>query len=157
MRLGWRSMKHLMSLLLALCLASCVHTAAMPLTTPSGEPVVIRVPNVPAGGQAKPSQLMAIDEQLLEGVTSDTLVWRYFPDLEGQITARATLMGIVGEVKTKRGQTIQAYVPIVVLQSDAPAPRVEDAAKRMAVDLYRRAKKTCDVYPLSQIADKPKS
>jgi hypothetical protein len=150
-------MKHLLALLLALCLASCVHTAAAPVATPSGEPVAIRVPDVPTGGSAKPSQLMAIDERLLEGVTSETLVWRYFPDLEGRVTARATLVGIVGEVKTKRGRTIHAYVPIVVLQSDAPAPRVEDAAKRMAVDLYRRAKKTCEVYPLSQIADKPKS
>lgn len=150
-------MKHLLALLLALCLPSCVHTAAAPVATPSGEPVAIRVPDVPTGASAKPSQLMAIDERLLEGVTSETLVWRYFPDLEGRVTARATLVGIVGEVKTKRGRTIHAYVPIVVIQSDAPAPRVEDAAKRMAVDLYRRAKKTCEVYPLSEIADKPKS
>lgn len=148
-------MKEVLTLLLALCLASCVHTAAAPVSTPSGEPVAIRVPGVPTGASAKPSQLMAIDEQLLDGVTSETLVWRYFPDLEGRVTARATLVGVVGEVITKRGRTIHAYVPIVVLQSDAPAPRVEDAAKRMAVDLYRRAKKTYDVYPLSQIADNP--
>lgn len=142
--------------LIAVGLASCVHTALAPLSTPKGEPVVISVPGVPKGGKAKPSQLMAIDEKLMEGITPDTLVWKYFPELEGHGRAQAQLMGVVGEVRTKRGEAIYAYLPLVALQAPAPASRVEDAANKLAADLYQRAKKTCQVYPVSQIADLPK-
>jgi hypothetical protein len=146
-------MNRLLVLLLACVCASCVHTAAAPMATPSGEPAVIRVPGVAKGQQAKPSQLLAIDEQLLEGVTAETLVWRYFPDLEGKVSAEATLMGIVGDLETKGGREFHGYVPIIVLRANAPAARVEAAAARMAVDLYARAKKISEVYRLSQLAD----
>ena len=56
-------MKWLLLLILALGLASCTHTALAPLTTPGGVPIAIRVPGVPAGGQARPSQVLAIDEK----------------------------------------------------------------------------------------------
>jgi len=150
----WETMKRLLPLLLlACCLASCVHTAAAPMSTPSGEPAAMRVRGVAKGRQAMPSQLLAIDEQLLAGVTAETLVWRYFPDLEGKVSAEATLMGIVGDLETTSGKQFHGYVPIVVLRANAPAARVEEAAARMAVDLYARAKKISEVYPLSQLAD----
>ncbi len=118
---------------------------------------MIGIPNVPKGGKAKRSQVMAIDEMLLDGLTPDTLIWRYFPELEGSGSAEAALMGVFGEAKTKKGETIHAYLPLVVLRATAPPARVEEAATKMAADLYRRAKKSGHVYPMSQIADRPKS
>lgn len=148
-------MKWLLLLTLVLGLGSCTHTALAPITNPAGVPVAIRVPDVPLGGQARPSQVMAIDEKLLEGVTRETLVWKYFPELEGRGSADATLVGVVGEVKTKSGKRIHIYLPIVAMQADAPAARVDEAAMKMGRDLYQRAKKTCEVYPVSEIADAP--
>ena len=149
-------MLRLIPLLLALCLVSCLHTAVAPLLSPAGEPIAIRVPGVAKGEKAKLSQLMAIDEKLLAGVTSETLVWKYFPELEGKGSPKAQLFGIVGEVKTKRGESIYAYIPAVAVQAPAPASRVEEAAGKLATDLYQRAKKTCEIYPASQIAKLPK-
>ncbi len=148
-------MKWLSLLILALGLASCTHTALAPITTPAGVPIAIRVPDVPPGGQARPSQVLAIDEKLLEGVTRETLIWKYFPELEGRGSADATLVGVVGEVRTKRGRQIHIYLPLVAMEADAPAARVDEAATKMGRDLYQRAKKTCEIYPLSEISDAP--
>ncbi|WP_193212645.1 hypothetical protein [Luteolibacter marinus] len=150
-------MRHVIISLLGLFLAACAHTAVAPVSSPSGEAVVIQIPGVPKGGKPKASQVMAIDEMLLEGMTPDTLIWRYFPELEGKGSAEATVVGLVGETKTKGGETICAYLPIVGVRATAPAARVEEAAARMGADMYRKAKKNAKVYPLSQIADKPKS
>lgn len=153
--MGFRThpMKSLLPLIFAGGLISCVHTAAFPMATPAGEPVVLRVPGVAKGAAALPSQLLAIDEKLLAGVTPETLVWRYFPDLEGKTSAEVALMGIVGDVETQSGRVFHAYLPIVVLRAKAPAARVEAAAARMAVDLHARAEKIGEVLPLSQLAD----
>lgn len=148
-------MKWLLLLTLALGLASCTHTALAPITTPAGVPIAIRVPDVPVGGKARPSQVLAIDEKLLEGVTPETLIWKYFPELEGRGSADAGLVGVVGEVKTKGGKRIHIYLPLVAMQADAPAARVDEAATKMGRDLYQRAKKTCEIYPLSEISDAP--
>lgn len=148
-------MRHLAALLLAVFLASCVHTAVSPISTPSGEPVIIGVRDVPRGGQPKRSQIMAINETLLEGTTPETLVWKYFPELEGRGQAAAAVTGLVGEATTKGGRKICAYVPFVVVRATAPPARVEEAAAKMGADLYRRARKAGDVYPLSQIAKQP--
>jgi hypothetical protein len=148
-------MKWLLLLILALGLASCGHTALAPITTPSGVPVAIRVPDVPVGGEARPSQVLAIDEKLLEGVTSETLIWKYFPELEGRGTASVVLVGVVGEVETKRGKRIHIYLPLVAMEADAAAARVDEAAAAMGRDLYQRAKKSFEVYPLSEISDQP--
>jgi len=149
-------MRHVISLLLALFLASCAHTAVAPVSTPSGEPVLIGIPNVPKGEKPKRSQVMAINETLLEGMTHQTLIWKYFPELEGKGDAKATVLGLVGQVKTKKGKVIDAYVPLVAIRATAPPARVEEAAAKMGADLYRRAQKAGDVYPASQIADRPK-
>jgi hypothetical protein len=148
-------MKWLLLLILALGLASCGHTALAPITTPAGVPVAVRIPDVPVGGQPRPSQVLAIDEKLLEGVTSETLIWKYFPELEGRGTAAVTLVGVVGEVQTKRGKRIHIYLPLVAMKADASAARVDEAAAAMGRDLYQRARKTCEVYPLSEISDQP--
>ena len=148
-------MKWLLLLILVLGLPTCTHTALAPITTPAGVPIAIRVPDVPVGGKARPSQLLAIDEKLLEGVTPETLVWKYFPELEGRGSAAAGLVGVVGEVRIKGGKRVHIYVPLVAMQADAPAARVDEAATKMGRDLYQRAKKTCEVYPVSEIADAP--
>jgi hypothetical protein len=148
-------MKWLLLLMLALGLASCTHTALAPITTPGGVPIAIRVPDVPVGGEARPSQVMAIDEKLLEGMTRETLIWKYFPELEGRGSVDAALVGVVGEVETKRGKRIHIYLPLVAMRADAPASRVDEAATRMGRDLYQRAKKTCEIYPLSEISNAP--
>ena len=70
--------------------------------------------------------------------------------------AAVIVTGLVGEAKTKSGKTIAAYVPLVVMRATAPPARVEEAAAKMGADLYRRAQKAGDVYPISQIADRPK-
>ncbi len=148
-------MKWLLLLILALGLASCGHTALAPITTPAGVPIAIRVPDVPVGGEARPSQVLAIDEKLLEGVTSETLIWKYFPELEGRGTASVALVGVVGEVRTKAGKRIHIYLPLVAMEADASPARVDEAAAAMGRDLYQRAKKTCEIYPLSEISDQP--
>lgn len=148
-------MKWLLLLTLVFGLASCTHTALAPITTPAGVPIAIRVPDVPLGGKARPSQVLAIDEKLLEGVTSETLVWKYFPELEGRGSAEAGLVGVLGEVKIKGGKRVHIYLPLVAMQADAPASRVDEAATKMGRDLYQRAKKTCEIYPVSEIADAP--
>jgi hypothetical protein len=148
-------MKWLALLLLALGLASCSHVALAPITNPAGVPIAIRVPDVPVGGQARPSQVLAIDEKLLEGVTRETLIWKYFPELEGRGSADVTLVGVVGEVRTKAGKPIHIYLPLVAMQADAPASRVEEAATKMGRDLYQRARKTCEIHPVSEIANAP--
>lgn len=135
-----------------MCLVSCVHTAVAPLMSPAGEPIAIRVPGVQAGEEAKPSQLMAVDEKLFAGVTPQTLVWKYFPELEGKGAPKAQLVGAVGKMKTKRGEWIYGYVPLVAVQAPAPAPRVEEVAGKLATDLYQQAKKNFEVYPASQIS-----
>ena len=145
----------LLTLVFGLGLASCTHTALAPITNPAGVPIAIRVPDVPIGGKARPSQLLAIDEKLLEGVTPETLIWKYFPELEGRGSAAAALVGVVGEVKIKGGKRVHVYVPLVAMQADAPAARVDEAATKMGRDLYQRAKKTCEVYPVSEISDTP--
>lgn len=145
----------LMMMMLAFGLVSCTHTALAPITTPAGVPIAIRVPDVPLGGQARPSQVLAIDEKLLDGVTPETLIWKYFPELEGRGSAAAGLVGVVGEVKTKGGKQIHIYLPLVAMQADAPAARVDEAATKMGRDLYQRARKTCEIYPLSEISDAP--
>ena len=99
---------------------------------------------------------MAINETLLEGTTPQTLIWKYFPELEGKGDAAVTVIGVVGDAKTKSGKTIDAYVPLVVMRATAPPARVEEAAAKMGADLYTRAKKAGDVYPASQIAKRPK-
>ena len=149
-------MRRVITLLSAVFLASCAHTAVSPISTPSGEPVVIGIRGVPKDGQPKRSQLMAINETLLEGITPQTVVWKYFPELEGKGSAEIGVIGAVGEAKTKSGKTIDAYVPIVVVRATAPPARVEEAAGKIGADLYRRAQKAGDVYPMSQIADRPK-
>ena len=58
-------------------------------------------------------------------------------------------------MSTKRGKQIQIYVPLVLMEADAPAARVEEAATRMGRDLYQRAKKTYEIYPVSDIANAP--
>ena len=75
--------------------------------------------------------------RLPPAASAETLVWRYFPDLEGKVSAEATLMGIVGDLETTSGKQFHGYVPIVVLRANAPAARVEEAAARMA--LHRSA------------------
>ncbi len=149
-------MRHVITLLFAVFLASCAHTAIAPVSTPSGEPVIIGIRGVPKGGEPKRSQVMAINETLLEGTTPETLIWKYFPELEGKGDAAVIVTGLVGEAKTKSGKTIAAYVPLVVMRATAPPARVEEAAAKMGADLYRRAQKAGDVYPISQIADRPK-
>ena len=149
-------MRHVITLLFALFLASCAHTAIAPVSSPSGEPVLIGVRDVPKGSKPKRSQIMAINETLMEGMTPQTLIWKYFPELEGKGDAAVTVVGVVGEAKTKSGKVIDAYVPLVVMRATAPPARVEEAAAKMGADLYRRAKKAGDVYPASQIADRPK-
>jgi hypothetical protein len=148
-------MKWLLLLMLAFGLASCTHTALAPITNPAGVPIAIRVPDVPLGGKARPSQVLAIDEKLLDGVTPETLIWKYFPELEGRGSAAAALVGVVGEVRIKGGKTIHIYLPLVAMQADAPAARVDEAATKMGRDLYQRAKKTCEIYPVSEISDAP--
>ena len=149
-------MLRIITLLSAVFLASCAHTAVSPVSTPSGEPVLIGIRNVPKGEKPKRSQVMAINETLLEGMTPETLVWKYFPELEGKGSADLTVMGPVGKAKTKSGKEIDAYVPIIAMRATAPPARVEEAAAKLGADLYRRAKKAGDVYPASQIADRPK-
>ena len=58
-------MKWLLLLIFALGQVSCTYTALAPIASPAGEPIAIRVPDVPVGGKARPSQLLAIDEELL--------------------------------------------------------------------------------------------
>jgi hypothetical protein len=41
------------------------------------------------------------------------------------------------------------------MEADAPAARVEEAATRMGRDLYQRARKTYEIYPVSDIANVP--
>jgi hypothetical protein len=149
-------MRHVIALLFAVFLASCAHTAISPVSTPSGEPVILGIRGVPKGGEPKRSQIMAINETLLEGMTPQTLIWKYFPELEGKGDAGVVVTGLVGKAKTKSGKTIDAYVPLVVMRATAPPARVEEAAAKMGADLYQRAKKAGDVYPASQIADRPK-
>jgi len=149
-------MRRVITLLSAVLFASCAHTAISPISTPSGEPVIIGIRDVPKGGDPKRSQVMAINETLMEGTTQQTLIWKYFPELEGRGDAAATVAGAVGEAKTKTGKTIDVYVPLVIMRATAPAARVEEAAAKMGADLYRRALKAGDVYPMSQIADRPK-
>jgi hypothetical protein len=148
-------MKWLLLLILALGLASCTHTALAPIASPAGVPIAIRVPDVPVGGKARPSQLLAIDEELLKGMTRETLIWKYFPELEGRGAADVSLVGVFGEVTTKRGKQIQIYVPLLMMEADAPAARVDEAATRMGRDLYQRAKKTYEIYPVTDIANAP--
>jgi hypothetical protein len=148
-------MKWLLLLTLALGLVSCTHTALAPITSPAGVPIAIRVPDVPIGGEARPSQVLAIDEKLLDGVTRETLIWKYFPELEGRGSAGATLVGVVGEVKIKSGKTVHIYLPLVAMQADTTAARVDEAATQMGRDLYQRAKKTCEIYPITEISDAP--
>ena len=150
-----RFMRRVLALLIALFVASCAHTAISPISAPSGEPVIIGIRGVPKGEKPKRSQVMAINETLLEGITPQTLIWKYFPELEGQGEAAVVITGLVGEAKTKSGKSIDAYVPIVVMRATAPAARVEEAAGKMGADLHRRALKAGEVYPLSQIADRP--
>ena len=76
-------------------------------------------------------------------------------EIEGRGSADAGLVGVVGEVKTKGGKRIHIYLPLVAMQADAPAARVDEAATKMGRDLYQRAKKTCEIYPLSEISDAP--
>ena len=149
-------MRHGITLLFAVFLASCAHTAVAPVSSPSGEPVLIGIRNVPKGEKPKRSQVMAINETLLEGMTHQTLIWKYFPELEGKGTADVMVLGPVGKAKTKSGKTIDAYVPIVAIRATAPPARVEEAAAKMGADLYRRAQKAGDVYPASQIVKSPK-
>lgn len=150
-------MRHAILSLLVFVIASCAHTAVAPVSTPGGEAVVIRIPGVPKGGEVKRSQVMAIEEQLMDGLTGDTLIWRYFPELEGKGEAAATVIGAVGETRTKKGESFHAYLPLVVVHATAPVERVEEAAAKMAVDLYKKVRKTADVYPMSQLAERPKS
>ncbi|MCW1922274.1 hypothetical protein OKA05_06895 [Luteolibacter arcticus] len=149
-------MRHVITLLFTVFIASCAHTAISPVSTPSGEPVIIGIRDVPKGGEPKRSQIMAINETLLEGTTPETLIWKYFPELEGKGDAGVVITGLIGEAKTKSGKTIDAYVPIVVMRATAPHARVEEAATKMGADIYRRAKKAGDVYPISQLAERPK-
>jgi hypothetical protein len=148
-------MRHVITLLLAVFLASCAHTAVAPVSNRSGEPVVIGIRDVPKGGEPKRSQVMAINETLLEGTTPETLVWKYFPELEGRGQAAVVVTGLVGEATTKSGKKIHAYIPFVVMRATAPAGRVEEAAANFGADIYGRAQKAGDVYPLSQIAKRP--
>ncbi len=148
-------MKWLLLLIFALGQVSCTYTALAPIATPAGVPIAIRVPDVPVGGKARPSQLLAIDEELLKGMTRETLIWKYFPELEGRGSADVSLVGVFGEVTTKRGKQVQIYVPLVMMEADASAARVEEAATRMGRDLYQRAKKTYEIYPVSEIANVP--
>jgi hypothetical protein len=80
-------MRPVVTLLSAVLFASCAHTAVSPISTPSGEPVIIGIRGVPKGGEPKRSQIMAINETLVEGITPQTLVWKYFPELEGKGSA----------------------------------------------------------------------
>ena len=148
-------MKWLLLLIFALGQVSCTYTALAPIASPAGEPIAIRVPDVPVGGKARPSQLLAIDEELLKGMTRETLIWKYFPELEGRGSADVSLVGVFGEVSTKRGKQIHIFVPLVLMEADAPAARVEEAATRMGRDLYQRARKTYEIYPVSDIANVP--
>ena len=90
-------MKWLLLLIFALGQVSCTYTALAPIATPAGEPIAIRVPDVPVGGKARPSQLLAIDEELLKGMTRETLIWKYLPELEGRGSADVSLVGVFGE------------------------------------------------------------
>jgi hypothetical protein len=58
-------------------------------------------------------------------------------------------------VTTKRGKQVQIYVPLLMMEADAPAARVDEAATRMGRDLYQRAKKTYEIYPVTDIANAP--
>ena len=139
----------------SLCLVSCVHTAIAPVCTPEGVPAVIRVPKARYGEKAKPEVVKAMDEKIAKNLASPGAP----PSSPPQPVTGSTqigVVGIVGDVKTKKGERFVGYSPMIVIRSTLPADQIDRAAGVIAANWYRSAKKSYDVYPITDFADAPK-
>jgi hypothetical protein len=146
------SAMHLLhSLLGILCLSACTHVAESPLRDKNGTPVVILIPGVPKGHAPRPVEVMAIDARLLAGTGQEQVLDRYLPESKNIGHPSVKLDGLTGEVQTFSGETFHAYFPILKVSAVSSPERVTEATNRMAADLYLRARRTCRVYPMTDL------
>jgi hypothetical protein len=143
------------ALMICTCfLSSCVHTAIAPICTPEGAQAVIRIPNARYGEKVSPEALRAVDEKIEKGII--------LPGGGSQSSkpdpgfTQAGLIGLYGDVKTKRGERFVGYCPVVVIRSTLPAAQVDRAAGVIAASSYRSAKKSFQVIPITDLVENPK-
>lgn len=148
-------MKLLVVLSCLLCLVSCSHTAIAPVCTPEGTPAVVRIPKARYGKEVEPEALKSVLEAIGEPLKEPGSA---APEASaaGRGIAEVGLVGPYGDVKTKKGGRFVGFFPVVVIRSTLPPDQVDRAAGILAAACYRSAKKSFDVYPTSDLLDKPK-
>jgi len=106
---------------------------------------------VPAGQKATVAQLTAIDKKVDKGMAASPEA----PARDPRILD-ARMVGVVGDMTTKSGRRFFGYAPFILIRSTYPAEVVDRAAGLAAAAAYRSAKKSYELIPITDIADKPK-
>ncbi len=127
------------------------------LETPSGVPVLIKVPNVDVNKQPRKSQLLAINENISDSSQSRQALQRYFPRVDpSEVRTQWQIGGVTGVAKPKKGNPFVFYLPVVVLRSNMSDEESNQAVSLLAKDFYREAKKKYEVIPLTDLQKAPK-
>lgn len=114
--------------------------------------MVIRVPGARVGEEVSKERVMAIDQKVEKEFTGKGDQSQPDPG----IVAIGTV-GVVGDVKTKRGEKFVGYMPLIVLRSVYEPEQVDRAAARIAAAYYRAAKKHYRLIPITEIESKPQA
>ncbi len=141
---------------LALVLASCAtaHKTIVPVVDPAGVPVAIEVKGVPPGETAKQSQISAISENLIDGIDATVVNRKYFPGFNAEADNFMLIVhGPNGTLTTKGGREFVGFAPYLEVGANRPAAEVVSAAKQIAADVYRKAKRQYTVYSQSELRE----